>query len=376
MVDPDGILYIPGDMTALADHADAIRAAGVGFAATGEQIHATWQSLAAVYRAPEADQLLAATGPVKAVSASAGEDIQAAAAALTEYAVDVALIQARLDDLRGRATALQGDIATATATAAYEGITSHPTLDAGEAELSASIAAEVAAWEAAQRRCAAKLRAVSTPSPLVGITSVLQGSPFAALVQNHGETLRTPIAPRGPIAEILPSDSGAVHPGGIGFIPFITGPEVLVNIPGPRPPPTPGPGGLQPALGPLLDRNSSATDGRFERPTAGKVEPPGLPPAEELIASGQLYLGRKLPNQAGPPNGVLYKRNQQTGELTNYILYDEKGNAIKRVDISGRSHGGVSTPHVSYYADNTSPGGRTYTQEIDWVRAATPEEVP
>jgi hypothetical protein len=83
MIDPTSIPHIPGDMNALTAHAGAIRAAGAAFAATGERIHTTWQALAAVYRAPEADQLLAATGPVKSVSASAGEDIQAAAAART-----------------------------------------------------------------------------------------------------------------------------------------------------------------------------------------------------------------------------------------------------------------------------------------------------
>jgi hypothetical protein len=106
VVDPAGILYIPGDMAALADHADAIRTAGAGFAETGERIHTTRQGLAAVDRAPEADQLLAATGPVKSVSASVGEDMRAAASALAEYAADVAAIQARLDALRDRALVL------------------------------------------------------------------------------------------------------------------------------------------------------------------------------------------------------------------------------------------------------------------------------
>ena len=370
VVDPASILYIPGDMAALADHADAIRAAGVGFAATGEQIHATWQGLAAVYRAPEADQLLAATGPVKAVSASAGEDMQSAAAALTQYAADVTAIQARLDDLRSRATALQHDIATATATAVYEGFRPDPTLDARQTELIGSTADAVAAWEAAQLQCAARLHAVSSPTPLVGAASVLQNSPFTAPGQNPDETLRTPIGPRGPTTEIFPIEIGLLGTGGIGFTPRPSGPEILVNVPAPSQPLTTGgiATGPPPILGTLLDRASGAA--------AGKADPPGLLPADELIARGQRLPTGNLPAQGGPPNGVMYKQNPQTGELARYTVYDENGNAIKRVDLIGKPHGGVPTPHVAYYRDEVGPDGRLYTKSTGRVRDALPEEIP
>lgn len=57
------------------------------------RFHQTWQGLAAFYIAPEADQLLTATGPVKYITASLGEDLETVAAALRVYATETAAIQ-------------------------------------------------------------------------------------------------------------------------------------------------------------------------------------------------------------------------------------------------------------------------------------------
>ncbi|MGH3156879.1 MAG: polymorphic toxin type 24 domain-containing protein [Streptosporangiaceae bacterium] len=74
--------------------------------------------------------------------------------------------------------------------------------------------------------------------------------------------------------------------------------------------------------------------------------------AQDLIDGGTEFngtggrSGNRLPDQGGLPGGVLYKRNPETGDITNYTQYDQDGNAVKRVDLTGRSHGGVPTPHV------------------------------
>jgi hypothetical protein len=99
--------------------------------------------------------------------------------------------------------------------------------------------------------------------------------------------------------------------------------------------------------------------------------------AAEQIRNGQRYTGRKLPQQGGPPGGTLYKQDPQTGQITNYTTYDADGNAIKRVDLTGRPHGGVPTPHVVEYDTNFNPNtGQIFVRQQRHVRPATPDEIP
>jgi hypothetical protein len=119
-------------------------------------------------------------------------------------------------------------------------------------------------------------------------------------------------------------------------------------------------GGKQPAQ--IADRTAPAT-----QPTT----------AAEEIKNGGRYTGRKLPQQGGPPGGTLYKQDPQTGQITNYTTYDADGNATKRVDLAGRPHGGIPTPHVVEYEINVNPNtGQVYVQQQRYVRPATPDEIP
>ena len=107
-------------------------------------------------------------------------------------------------------------------------------------------------------------------------------------------------------------------------------------------------------------------------------------PASELIKNGQEYKGtgkgrhkNNLPSTNGPPNGTLYKKDPNTGQVTNYTTYDANGNAIKRVDLTGKPHGGVDTPHVVEYQHNVNPHtGEVFVRESKKVRAAFPWEIP
>ncbi len=103
MINAAGIPRIPGDMQVLAEHARQLRSLGSEIADTGESVHGTWQGLAPAYDAPEAGQLLAATGPVKSVSAAMGEDVTATGTILAAYAREVEEIQRQLDSLRAQA---------------------------------------------------------------------------------------------------------------------------------------------------------------------------------------------------------------------------------------------------------------------------------
>lgn len=82
----------------------------------------------------------------------------------------------------------------------------------------------------------------------------------------------------------------------------------------------------------------------------------------------------KLPLRDGPADGVLFKRSP-AGDITNYSEYNGSGEIIKRVDLTGRSHAGIPTPHTVHYTHDVSPSGRRFPRELP-VRPATPEEIP
>ncbi|NEB05006.1 putative T7SS-secreted protein [Streptomyces sp. SID13726] len=106
-------------------------------------------------------------------------------------------------------------------------------------------------------------------------------------------------------------------------------------------------------------------------------------PASDLIKNGEQYqgsggrAGNNLPVENGPKDGTLYKTDPQTGKVTNYTTYDSEGRAVKRVDLEGRPHGGVETPHVVEYVRNTNPKtGEVFVRPGKEVRAAFPWEIP
>jgi hypothetical protein len=147
------IPVVAGDMDALAMHARAMDATGVAIADTGADVHSTWQELSAVYRAPEAEQLFAATLVVRSVSASTGEDVQAVAAALLHYSDEVRDIQARLKALQGRAAEFEADMRLVEDPGAEQVY-----VDLNN-ELVSAVNAAVADFEDAQRRCANAINA-------------------------------------------------------------------------------------------------------------------------------------------------------------------------------------------------------------------------
>lgn len=154
MISAGGIPTIDGDMDALAAHAREISTVGAAFAGTGEQVHATWQGLSAVYEAPEAGQLVAATGPVQSVSASVGTDLESAGRALDTYAGEVREIKARLDALRAEAGVFEQPV-----DGDDDWTEDGDKVDRNN-QLIGAVNAAVADFDAAQRRCANAINAL------------------------------------------------------------------------------------------------------------------------------------------------------------------------------------------------------------------------
>jgi hypothetical protein len=107
-------------------------------------------------------------------------------------------------------------------------------------------------------------------------------------------------------------------------------------------------------------------------------DPTGQQQAADLLKNGQGARGcggNNLPAEGGPTNGVLYKVDPKTGKVTNYTTYDSNGRALKRVDLDGRPHGGIDTPHVVEYVHNKNlKTGEVFVRQSNQVRKTFPWE--
>lgn len=78
---------------------------------------------------------------------------------------------------------------------------------------------------------------------------------------------------------------------------------------------------------------------------------------------------------SGQPGQTLVRRDAG-GNPTHYQVYGPDGQPLKRVDLTGRAHGGVPTPHVVDFRRDVAPDGTIHTRPERTVRAAEPWEVP
>ncbi|MFI9633188.1 polymorphic toxin type 24 domain-containing protein [Nocardia sp. NPDC051929] len=121
---------------------------------------------------------------------------------------------------------------------------------------------------------------------------------------------------------------------------------------------------------------------RLRKKADNSPKPPKKSLKEELD-NAQVWTGRNLPTQGGPPNGYLVKRDAQ-GNITHYSRFDADGVATSRVDVVGKPHMDkttgqyIPTPHVVEVQKNIDPAtGRIFARTInDSVRPALPEEIP
>ncbi|MFD7130480.1 hypothetical protein [Streptomyces sp. NPDC059894] len=113
LIDPSGIPHFIGDLSTLDTDVMLLTANAAQFRASGADVHTTFQGLSAVYRAPEAGDLLSSTQPVKAKADAFADDLEKVASALSDYSAEVQPLIDRLATLKVDATAfvqsLSGD---------------------------------------------------------------------------------------------------------------------------------------------------------------------------------------------------------------------------------------------------------------------------
>ena len=93
----------------------------------------------------------------------------------------------------------------------------------------------------------------------------------------------------------------------------------------------------------------------------------------QLRTHGRRIRGR-FPRFAGR-NEILY-RTDRSGNITHYQEYDKDGDPVKRVDLTGRSHGTVPTPHVAEFERHITASGKAFLKLPKTVRPARPDEIP
>jgi filamentous hemagglutinin len=96
-------------------------------------------------------------------------------------------------------------------------------------------------------------------------------------------------------------------------------------------------------------------------------------PASKLIAVGTPVSG-KFPLDGASARDLLYRMDGKN--ITSYIVYDDSGRAIKRVDLTGKGHANVPTPHAVEYKHNQNPAGDIFVQAENTVRPARLDEIP
>ncbi|MBL8473636.1 MAG: hypothetical protein KF778_07810 [Rhodocyclaceae bacterium] len=112
----------------------------------------------------------------------------------------------------------------------------------------------------------------------------------------------------------------------------------------------------------------------------------GLLTDDKNRSQGLFKITRTFKDNASDPdlaNKTLFRRdNDATQKFTSYIQYDKYGGPIKRVDLTGATHGGVPTPHVLEFR-RVDRGVHDKTQlhqytapEKNLVRPAYPWELP
>jgi len=89
---------------------------------------------------------------------------------------------------------------------------------------------------------------------------------------------------------------------------------------------------------------------------------------DDIIERGEQYTGRYAPRTSDAP--YQYKMNKDR-DITKYTRYDAKGRPNYQVEITGKSHAGVDTPHTHYYELHNG-----YSKRIRIPEKSLPWQIP
>ena len=105
-----------------------------------------------------------------------------------------------------------------------------------------------------------------------------------------------------------------------------------------------------------------------------RLSPPLAPTfGERVLTDGRLVRG-DFPEVAGA-NEILYRAGHD-GAITAYEVYNPAGEPLFRVDLVGRAHGGIPTPHVVLFERNIAPDGTVFIKPSRNVIPAAPDLIP
>ena len=99
----------------------------------------------------------------------------------------------------------------------------------------------------------------------------------------------------------------------------------------------------------------------------------GIPASTLIAAVGTLVRGR-FPRDGASVRNLFYHMDGKN--ITSYIVYDDSGRAIKRVDLIGKARANVPTPHAVEYKYHPNSAGDIFVQAEKTVRPARLDEIP
>ncbi|MGW1200554.1 hypothetical protein ACWD4B_32645 [Streptomyces sp. NPDC002536] len=109
-IDPISIPHYTGNLGELQKAVASLKKDASGIRATGANTHSTFQGLAPDYDAPERDQLLATTIPVRDQASQFARNLETVQSALSAYACEIGPIVKELDRLREQAVAFRDSV--------------------------------------------------------------------------------------------------------------------------------------------------------------------------------------------------------------------------------------------------------------------------